>query len=348
MSIRATSPSWKAVESASRSPNSLDRPLEHLPRLPAFELDRQLAGLEVVEQLDARLTLLPPRHPSLLGALRRLAARPARPSSSSVRRGRRTPGSSRRRPRASSQPAIRPVDGARRARRWARGGTRAADRRAPARGCRGGRSRRPGAACPRRRARSCPGSRCRRPSAGRRRGGSRRGAAGARATSLPKRCSRPLDQRVEPRLRLGRPRSCSAARPCRRSSRRGGRWRRAAKPSSPSRQRRCVELVGGDAGDDEVLLARDADVGAGGSGEIGEREHLVAETRPTWTGTPTETRARRARAGRRGGRSGSGSSGGSAKSAARGRGGARPRARIPSGPRSSTMNLIRALTRETR
>ena len=78
MSISATSPSWNAVEIASLSPNSLDRPLQNGLRLLALELDRQLAGLEIVEQLDVA-------HAATSSRRLFAGSRPARrPSSSSL------------------------------------------------------------------------------------------------------------------------------------------------------------------------------------------------------------------------------------------------------------------------
>ena len=101
MSISATSPSWNAVESASRPPK---RSIAHSSSSHgscALELDRQLAGLQIVEQLRSRSCCL------LLGS-RLLGRRPARgrPGRRARRRscGRRTRGSSRRR-RAAVEPA---------------------------------------------------------------------------------------------------------------------------------------------------------------------------------------------------------------------------------------------------
>ena len=51
MSISATSPSWKAVETATRVAEVVERPLEQLPRLATLEVDRELAGFEVVDQM---------------------------------------------------------------------------------------------------------------------------------------------------------------------------------------------------------------------------------------------------------------------------------------------------------
>ena len=53
MSISATSSAWNAAEIAIRGLNSLDRPLEQRLRLLALVLDRELAGLQLVEQLVA-------------------------------------------------------------------------------------------------------------------------------------------------------------------------------------------------------------------------------------------------------------------------------------------------------
>ena len=116
------------------------------------------------------------------------------------------------------------------------------------------------------------------------------------ATSSPKRPSSCSIRRAEPRLRLGDARSCSAARPCSRSSRRAAGWRRGGSRSRASAARRVVDRSVRDAGEDEVLLARDADVAARAVGEVGDgRASGRREIRPRCTGTPTERRPSRAR-----------------------------------------------------
>ena len=98
-----------------------------------------------------------------------------------------------------------------------------------------------------RRARSCPGSRGRRPSAGRRRAGSRRGGAAARRSASPKRCLELVDQRVRAASSSRRPRSCSAARRCRRSRSPRSGLTSSGKPIAVERGRGLVDLVVRDA-----------------------------------------------------------------------------------------------------
>ena len=52
------------------------------------------------------------------------------------------------------------------------------------------------------------------------------------------------------------------------------------KPIRPSSSIDGVDLALRHVGDDEVLLARDADVAADALGEVGDRDHLVAGDEP--------------------------------------------------------------------
>ena len=104
MSIRTTLSIWNDVEIADPGREPLDRPLEDRLRLLALELDRELAGLEFVDQLEVLICrLLPVVAP---WPARGPRARPAPRRS----RGRGTRGSSRRRrgARASRRSAPRP------------------------------------------------------------------------------------------------------------------------------------------------------------------------------------------------------------------------------------------------
>ena len=117
------------------------------------------------------------------------------------------------------------------------------------------------------------------------------------------------------------------------------------KPIASSSAVASVDLLVRDVGDDEVLLARDADVGADALGEVGDRDHLVARDQAEVHRDADVARARPASArGRRGGRDGSRCAGRS-KSASVRPSRSSTRSRMPSGPMSSIMNLRRALTR---
>ena len=112
----------------------------------------------------------------------------------------------------------------------------------------------------------------------------------AHACGQPSRCrrssetSRRTSSRDGRRGRAGGPssrrrRSCSAARRCRRSSWPRSRSSSSGRPSASS----CASVVDapfGDAGDDQVLLARQADVAAERLDEIGDGDQLVAGREP--------------------------------------------------------------------
>ena len=126
--------------------------------------------------------------------------------------------------------------------------------------------------------------------------------------------------------------------------------RRAGSRCASSSATTLVDALVRHVGDDEVLLARDADVAADALGEVGDRDHLVARDRargararrcsasPCCFCACTPRWSRRLRA----------SIGGSVKSSSVRPSRSSTRSRMPSGPMSSIMNLSRALTRETR
>ena len=188
---------------------ALQRPLEQLLRLATLELDRELAGLEVVDQVD---------HAASASFSRaRAGSRPtSTPSSSSLVRSQNARKSSR--AVARGQPARRRgVRPSRRAPRSARAGRPGGRSPHAGRARRAGRRRRPGGACRPRREASCPGSRGRRPSGGRRRAGSRPGGGADRPGR--RRSGSPDAARAGRAAAWSRSRrSCSAARRCRRST----------------------------------------------------------------------------------------------------------------------------------
>ena len=175
---------------------ALECPLEHRLGLLALELDRQLAGLELVEQLRAH---------SASSRTRPLRARARRraPSSSSLEPARERGERLVLPARPSSQPWMSPATAASSSSLGTRRNSGLADLRVRRRGRRARRCRTPGRACRRRRAPSCPGSRGRRSSAARTRAGSRRGAGRAALIASPKRASRCSISRPEALLRLG-------------------------------------------------------------------------------------------------------------------------------------------------
>ena len=246
----------------------LDRPLEQRLRLLALELDRQLAGLQLVEQLvraHARRLLS-------YSLLRRLETREGAElvvgQAALERRERLAVG-------ALVEPAAHEaLDRALEPLARDAAEERAADLRHRARASRARRCRTPRCGCRRRPCRSSPGSRGRRPSAARTRAGSRRGAGGARRSASPNVVSRWSTRSrrrsfVSPteKLQCGSPVQAIEL---------------AQISFVVERQPELVELRErrrrdvGDAGDDQVLLARQADVAAERLDEIGDGDQLVA------------------------------------------------------------------------
>ena len=241
---------------------ALERPLEQLLRLLALELDRELARLQLVDQLDRT-------HAASFSSRVRAGSRPARtPSSSSLSRSQNIAevlaGA------AGGEPARdQPLDGGVELLGRHAAEQRAADRRARAEAA----AQEDVVGLPplarARRAPSCPGSRGRRPSAGRTRAGSRRGGAAARRSRSPKlasRCLTSTSSRVfvsaTEKLQCGSPVQAIAVARTRLTS--------SGKPISPRRGDGLVDLGHRDVRDDEVLLARQADVAAEALRQVGD------------------------------------------------------------------------------
>ena len=202
MSISATPSTWNAVEIAMRGRKRSSAHSSTVLRLVALELDRQLAGLQLVEQ--PHTSAISPAASSSY-ASRSTPARDlgdARPSC--VRRqASREAGNDSPSRRPSSHAADQPLHGRPRARRSAPAGIAASRSRRRRRARRGRRCRTPDGASPLssravvpwkpRSATQCCAHACGQPSSCSRRS----------AMSPPNRPSRCVDQPAEPRLRLG-------------------------------------------------------------------------------------------------------------------------------------------------